>query len=144
MILIRLTFFSRNRLDCVQNGSIAEIVSVSQTNNRHDGITSALVYDDTWFAQELEGSEGAVTTTFERILRDWRHTNVSLVTMQPVNQRRYPDAAMIAVARGTHNHELFQHYCAGPRFDPRLMRADRISDLLEAVIGRASGAIHAA
>jgi hypothetical protein len=144
MVLIRLTFFSRNRLDCVENSGITEILVASRNNNRRDGITSALLYDDIWFAQELEGSETAVTVTFERILRDWRHTNVSLVTMQPVSERRYPSAAMVAAGRSGNNDDLFRHYCDGAIFDPRLMRADRISDLVEAVIGRTAGATHAA
>jgi hypothetical protein len=144
MVLIRLTFFSRNRLDLPDGGGIAEIVAASRRNNRRDDITSALIYDQHWFAQELEGSETALSTTFERILRDRRHTEVALVTMQPASQRRYPDAAMVAVSRLSDNDDLFRHYCDGGHFDPRLMRADRISDLVEAVVSRAEGATHAA
>ena len=144
MILIRLTFFSRNRLDRSQEGSVAEILATSRSNNRRDDITGAMIYDEGWFAQELEGSETALSMTFERILRDRRHADVSLVTMQPVTGRRYPDAAMIGAARGGKNDDLFRHYCDGARFDPRLMRADRISDLVAAVIARAARAPYAA
>jgi hypothetical protein len=144
MILIRLTFFSRNRLVRPEAGSVAEILAASRSNNRRDDITAALIHDERWFAQELEGSETALSVTFERILRDRRHADVSLVTMQPVAERRYRDAAMIGVARGGNNDDLFRHYCDGARFDPRSMRADRISDLVEAVVARAAQATNAA
>jgi hypothetical protein len=143
MILIRLTFFSRNRLERQDARSVAEILATSQSNNRRDDLTAALIYDDDWFAQELEGSETALSVTFERILRDQRHAEVSLVTMQPVAARRYPDP-MTAIARSGDNDDLFRHYCDGGRFDPRLMRADRLADLVEAVVTRAAKAISAA
>ena len=144
MILIRLTFFSRNRLDRLGGGSVAEILATSRSNNQLDRITGAMIYDERWFAQEIEGTETALSVTFERILRDRRHADVSLVTMQPVAERRYRDVAMIGVARSSKNNDLFRHYCEGARFDPRLMRPDRISDLVGAVIVRASRATNAA
>src|SRR5688500_6229990 len=92
MTLIRMTYFSRIRLDRWSTGKedgIAEILNTSVANNARDGITGALICDDRWFAQALEGAEAALSITFEKILRDPRHCDVSLVTMQPVMYRRY-------------------------------------------------------
>jgi hypothetical protein len=139
MKLIRLTYFSRNRLgdwysskDC----GVAEILSVSIANNLRDGITGALICDERWFVQALEGVEGKVSAAFERILRDQRHRDVSLVTMQPVTERHYPNSAMNCVFRDEDNGDLFRHYGEGEHFDPRQMRPDRLSDLIEAVVQR--------
>ncbi len=139
MILIRLTYFSRNRLD-PHNGPmldrIGEIVSISAANNRRDDITGALVHDGKWFAQVLEGCENLISATFERILRDRRHSDVSLVTMGPISERWFASSPMAAVARNEDNADLFRHYAGNDSFDPQLMRADRLSDLIEAVVGR--------
>ena len=139
MMLIRVTYFSRNRLDrrygSVPNG-INEILATSVANNRRDGITGALICDDRWFAQVLEGLETKVSATFERILRDQRHGDVSLVTMQAVGERLYGDFAMLAIFRGEDNSDLFRHYAEDETFDPRQMRADRLSDLIEEVVRR--------
>jgi hypothetical protein len=139
MMLIRLTCFSRNRLDCFagpMHERIEEILATSLAHNRRDAITGALVYDDKWFAQVLEGSEHAVSTTFERILRDPRHSDVALVTMTPVAERMFGASPMAGVGRNEGNRDLFRHYGESERFDPQLMRADRLSDLITAVVDR--------
>ncbi len=82
MILIRLTYFSRNHLDRFNgpmDDRVAEILATSVANNRRDEISGALVYDSKWFAQIIEGREGVVSRTFERILRDQRHADIALV-----------------------------------------------------------------
>jgi hypothetical protein len=139
MKLIRLTYFSRNRLDQwygSRDCGIAEILAISVANNLRDCITGALICDDRWFVQALEGAENKVSATFERILRDQRHRDVSLVTMQAVAERRYPNFAMVCLFRDEDNGDLFRHYGEDECFDPREMRADRLSDLIEAVADR--------
>jgi hypothetical protein len=139
MIIFRLTYYSRNRLDR-SGGSleehVREILHQSLANNRRDNITGALIHDDKWFAQELEGPEMAVSATFERILRDRRHSDVRLIKMAPVPTRRFADWWMAGVPRGKDNADLFLHHCESDRFDPQLMRADRLGDLIEAVVTR--------
>jgi Sensors of blue-light using FAD len=139
MMLIRLTYFSRNRLDDwygSRDCGIAEILATSVANNLRDSITGALICDDRWFVQALEGAENKVSAAFERILRDQRHRDVSLVTMQAVTERRYPHSAMVCIFRDEDNSDLFRHYGEEERFDPRQMRPDRLSDLIEAVVER--------
>ena len=139
MIIIRLTYYSRNRID--RSGGpmhdlIRDIVSESAANNRRDDITGALIHDDKWFAQALEGPEAMVSATFERILRDPRHSDVRLIKMQPVPTRRFGAWWMACVARSEDNADLFWHHCESECFDPQLMRAERLGDLIEAVAAR--------
>jgi hypothetical protein len=140
MILVRLTYFSRNLLDrCYGSrldAGLAEMTAASIANNRRDGITGALICDRRWFAQALEGAESKLSATFERILRDRRHCDVSLVTMQAVAERRYADFAMVTHLHGADNDDLFRHYAEDEVFDPRQMRADRLCDLIEEVVRR--------
>jgi FAD-dependent sensor of blue light len=139
MILIRLTYFSRNHLDLF-NGPmeerVAELLAVSTANNRRDDITGALIWDSKWFAQILEGHEGVVSRAFERILRDQRHAEVALVAMQPISERTFASCPMVAIAHGEHNRDVFRHFGERGRFDPLLMRPDRLADLIEALVER--------
>jgi hypothetical protein len=116
---------------------INDILIESVTNNRRDEVTGALIYDPRWFAQTLEGPEAAVFATFERILRDPRHGEVTLIKMQPVAARRFGASWMACVARSENNADLFRQYCESEGFDPQLMRSDRLGDLIEAVVERA-------
>jgi hypothetical protein len=139
MMLIRLTYFSRNRLGewySSKDAGIAEILATSVANNLRDCITGALICDDDWFVQALEGSENKVSAAFERILRDQRHRDVSLVAIQAVSERRYPNAALACVVRGQDNDDLFRQYGENQSFDPRQVRPDRLSDLIEALVRR--------
>jgi hypothetical protein len=43
---------------------------------------------------------------------------------------------MAGVPRGKDNCDVFRHHCESERFDPQLMRADRLGDLIEAVVAR--------
>ena len=137
--LIRLTYFSRNLLDrfnAPMNERVAEIVAASMTNNRRLDITSALIYDNKWFAQSLEGHERAVSSTFERILRDPRHADVSLVAMGPIVERRLDGCPMVGIGQEPENADLFRHYAESARFDPRQMQTERLADLIEALASR--------
>ena len=139
MIIVRLTYFSRSRLDRCNGPAherICDILQQSVANNRRDDVTGALIHDDRWFAQELEGPETKVSATFERILRDARHSDVRLIKMQPVEARRFAACAMACVPRSDENADLFRHHCESDCFDPQLMRADRLGDLIEAVVAR--------
>jgi Sensors of blue-light using FAD len=139
MIIVRLTYYSRNRVDRMGgpiHDRIHDILIESVANNRRDDITGALVHDDKWFAQALEGPETMVSATFERILRDPRHSDVRLIKMQPVPARRFAGWWMTCVARSDDNADLFRHHCENECFDPQLMRADRLGDLIEAVVAR--------
>jgi hypothetical protein len=136
MILTRLTYFSRVRLNGPINTHIDDILITSVANNRRDDVTGVLVHDGRWFAQMLEGRESIVSATFERILRDGRHSDVSLVSMHPVGGRRFADLWMRAIAYDDDTSDLFRHYCESDAFDPPLMRVDRLCDLIEELADR--------
>src|SRR5579871_6836386 len=125
MTIFRLTYYSRNRLDRL-GGSveehIRELLTQAVANNRRDDITGAFIHDDKWFAQELEGPETTVSATFERILRDRRHSDVRLIKMQPVPTRRFASWWMACVPRAKENSDIFRHHCESERFDPQMMR----------------------
>ena len=80
MDLVRLAYYSRNRLDTTQ-GALAERVSdllvKSVANNRKVDISGGLIFSKEWFAQVLEGDRVAVTGTYARIERDPRHAEVT-------------------------------------------------------------------
>ena len=139
MILIRLTYFSRNHLDRFNgpmDDRVAEILATAVANNLRDDVSGALICDPKWFVQILEGRESVVSRTFERILRDQRHADVSLVAMQPITERSFAAFPMAGLAQSEDNADLFRHYGGSRHFDPQLMRAERLFDLAEALTSR--------
>ena len=142
MLITRLTYYSRI---CAApqapplSERVKDILVRSAANNRRDNVTAALLYDERWFAQVLEGDEATVSETFARVLRDPRHRDVQLVKMQLVSARWFAGSWMTTVARNECNADLFRHYTEGESFEPPLMPPDRLGDLIAAVVAGMPG-----
>ncbi|MBV9736352.1 MAG: BLUF domain-containing protein [Acidisphaera sp.] len=95
--LHRIVYCSRNALAgsaASVSGEIRDILALSRANNRRDGITGALLYSGGVFAQVLEGRLDAIEGAFERIQRDPRHRDVTVLQIAPAGPRGFPDWSM--------------------------------------------------
>lgn len=139
MSLVRLVYFSRNRLD-VSRGALAdrisEILSVSVANNRRLDISGGLVFSAEWFAQVLEGDRVAVVETFARIQRDARHGDVGTIECRLADTRRFGFWWMAAAGWSAQNLDLFRHHCGRENFAPYRLDGDAACDLIAAVLQR--------
>ena len=70
------------------------ILLIARRNNAREGLTGALICRHDLFMQLLEGPRGAVTRCFERILRDDRHVEVSLLWCGDAASRLFADWSM--------------------------------------------------
>ncbi|MCF7983321.1 MAG: BLUF domain-containing protein [Thiohalocapsa sp.] len=66
------------------NDELGELVRQSAENNRALGITGLLLLSGNDFLQVLEGPSDAVNTLFNRIIRDPRHHDVSLIAFEQI------------------------------------------------------------
>jgi hypothetical protein len=76
---------------------LAEIDSVLATARRRNpevNVTGAMLFNEDWFVQLLEGEEADVRSTYERIARDPRHEEVELLVDRTVPERQFPDWSM--------------------------------------------------
>lgn len=93
----RILYCSRNTLNgsaAEQEAEIGSILTKSRQNNAANGITGALLFNSGFFAQVLEGPLEMVETTFERIQRDLRHDDVSVLECGFVSSREFPEWSM--------------------------------------------------
>ena len=74
--------------------TLAGILSVSRTRNVQCDITGALICRQDIYLQLLEGPTGLVENTFERILRDDRHTEIMMLVRSKIEDRLFPQWAM--------------------------------------------------
>ena len=93
----KLLYCSRNLL----GGSLAEqeievqrILASSRRNNVREGVTGALLFNGKWFAQMLEGPLAKVEAVFERIQRDPRHADVTVLESGAARGRIFADWSM--------------------------------------------------
>jgi len=79
------------------DGSPEELVALlelSRRNNERGGLSGMLLYSSQSFLQVLEGEETALTSTYDRILRDDRHMNLRLLMDADVAAPMFPDWTM--------------------------------------------------
>jgi blue light- and temperature-responsive anti-repressor len=97
--LYRLIYCSRNVIlqsvpDAVMAEALRAILDTARCRNKANNITGALLYTTSGFAQVLEGSRELVEATFERIIADPRHADVTVLSFTPTERRSFPDWSM--------------------------------------------------
>ena len=136
MPLSRLTYLSENRIDRA-NGSmlsqLSSIMAASRRNNAAAAITGALIFDDGWFLQVLEGDRRAIWRTFDRIAADERHGDALLVEMVDVGTRLFGQWWMGLAVRSAATTSLFQPYERAGVFSPLEMSGRQVLDLMVGV-----------
>jgi hypothetical protein len=90
----RLVYFSNTSEAAFGHHDIEEILAASQRNNAAVGVTGALMFDEGYFVQVLEGAQDAIEETFERIQMDPRHHDVKIVDFSPIEKRTFDGWAM--------------------------------------------------
>ena len=130
--LHRLVYYSRNRVPGADAaGEVRSILGASRRNNGRAGVTGALVFNAGCFGQVLEGPRRAIEATFERIQRDARHGDVSLLDFRPVAERAFDNWSMAFVGAEQLDAERFGGIGAESGFDPSRMSADRLFGTLQ-------------
>jgi hypothetical protein len=71
--------------------SIAQVLGVSEVNNRRDHLTGALALDDGRIVQVIEGSRSDVDRLLGRLRSDPRHANLSILADRPVAARLFSE-----------------------------------------------------
>jgi len=133
MSIYRLVYYSRNHVAtdaATFSAEVDDILARSRTNNARDAITGALMFNAGCFAQVLEGPLDKVEAAFERIQQDERHGEVSLLSIEPVTARSFPNWAMGFVGLSDENAMRFAGVGAASGFDPARLGGDELHVIL--------------
>ncbi len=96
--VFRLIYKSRSRVPSADRETeLGKIFSVARRKNTAQGITGALLLYEDWFAQTLEGEEGAVRKLFAVIENDSRHNDVEVREQGVVDARVFARWSMAKV-----------------------------------------------
>jgi hypothetical protein len=134
--LHRIVYYSRNRVDggpAELAAAVDDILAASRTNNAPLGITGALMFNAGCFGQVLEGRRELLESTFERIQRDERHSEVSLLAFEPVSERTFGNWSMGFVGERPDHAQAFAHVATITGFDPSRATGDGLLNALRAL-----------
>ena len=88
-----LIYVSRAR-EPMSEADLKALLATARQNNRELGVTGFLIYQDGYFMQMLEGQRERVEPLMERIARDPRHEEPSVIIRGQARQRLFTDWSM--------------------------------------------------
>ncbi len=137
-MLVRLLYASRAR-DPISDEMLASILTQSRKNNPETGVTGVLcVCHGGVFIQALEGGRPEVNQLYSKVLRDDRHTDVTLLEYAEISERRFSGWRMGRVDLDKVNTAVVLKYSEKPRLDPFGMSGAVALKLLEELASTAS------
>lgn len=87
--MYRLLYVSESSLVGNPDPLVQEIVASSLSRNATLGVTGALLFCESYFAQLLEGPEASVAQLMESISLDPRHTALRTLLAEPAQDREF-------------------------------------------------------
>ncbi|MEN9218705.1 MAG: BLUF domain-containing protein [Gloeomargarita sp. DG_2_bins_126] len=124
MSLYRMIYISR-AVPGLGYQDLRDIMSKSEVNNSHVGLTGLLCFGNGIFLQILEGSRLAISQTYHRILQDPRHHSAEIVVFEPVLHREFVQWSMKLVQIDENSPEkmrrLYWKYSGEVDFAPQTM-----------------------
>ena len=110
---------------------VYNILKQSQSHNAARQITGVLLFNTRYFLQVLEGQTSDIDALYRRIQADRRHTNVRLISRQPLAKRLWNLWSMALITPGISNLALMRQYCGSDEFNPAQLNADNARSLLQ-------------
>jgi hypothetical protein len=133
-ILIRLIYVSTNTIegdDKMVMAEIEQILATARHKNAENHVTGALMFNAGCFAQVLEGEQEAVQDTFERIQYDRRHSEVVMLSLEPIAQREFSNWSMAYHGVNTKASEMFADITDKSGFNAENLKSHDIFNLVK-------------
>lgn len=92
--LVHCIYCSASSKRELNDEELNEILAVSRNNNAAAGITGMLLFHKGTFFQVLEGDKAAVENLFNVISRDRRHSKVTKIVFEPIEERAFGNWTM--------------------------------------------------
>lgn len=95
MQLETLLYVSKSKIAPIDDErEVSRILASAHAANPAVGITGALIFTGTHFAQVLEGEKTSIDKTMATIAADPRHEQVNVVSREALAERRFPGWSM--------------------------------------------------
>lgn len=110
---------------------IDRVLATARRRNAEVSITGAMLFNEDWFVQLLEGEETDVRATFDRIAVDPRHEEVHVLFDSATAERRFPEWSMAFVGDAA---AIRKRFANSPLSGPEVtMRGDELVDYVVAL-----------
>jgi hypothetical protein len=138
-MLVRLMYASRAAAG-LDNEELSAILRKSRAANARDGITGALCLCTAGklFIQVLEGGREAVSRCYHRIAADARHSEVTLLLFEEIEERRFARWEMGQINMARLNPALVLKYSQTAQLDPWAVPGRATAAMFEEMVAAAA------
>jgi hypothetical protein len=137
-MLVRLLYASRAKAS-ISDEMLTGILAQSRKNNPQTGVTGVLcLCHDEFFLQLLEGGQAEVNGLFGKIVRDERHTDVTLLDYAEIDERQFSSWRMGRVDLDKVNASVVLKYSEKTKLDPCRISGRTALKLLQELVSTAS------
>lgn len=130
--LYQIIYLSKNNIsndDAIMKNEVSQILVSSRKNNARNDVTGALMFNERWFAQILEGAHDNIQNTFERIQCDDRHSDVTILDFSPITTRIFSNWSMAFLDADTTAYQEFNALTSKADIDVNLLNGNKIFQL---------------
>lgn len=126
-MLIRLLYISR-AVGAVTTTVTGSILETARLHNRVAGITGVLCQGQGLFIQILEGERRAINRLYATLIKDKRHQDVELISIEEIENRKFPNWSMAHVIISESDPVVQLNH---PEFDPYAASSEQLKALIE-------------
>ncbi|QIR14669.1 BLUF domain-containing protein [Shewanella aestuarii] len=117
MYLTRLIYAS-SVTGIFNESSLEDILKKARLHNAKQGITGMLCFSNNYFIQCLEGSRESVNETYNKILKDTRHSNIVIIDYSEICSREFSSWDMAYVPATKNMEPINLKFTTSTEFNP--------------------------
>ena len=132
-ILISLTFIGKNTEK--DNGvELTRILEQWRRNNEKSDVTSALIINDHYMIQNIEGSRPIVNEVLVKLINEYPYLAAHIIGVEEIEARRW-DGFLIKYLTSSAQDEEYalKSLSAGADFNPYLMKNEQIESFIRGI-----------
>ena len=132
-IILSLTYIGKNS-DSNNGIELARLLEQWRRNNEKSGVTSALVVNDNYFIQNIEGPRPLINEILVKLINEYSHLGPHLSMVEEVEVRRWDGFLLKYLTSSVEDEEYtLKSFSAGADFNPYLMKSTQITSFLKAI-----------
>lgn len=121
-ILVSLTYIGKNTKK--DNGvGLTRTLEKWRRDNEKSDITSALVLNDNYLIQNIEGSRPIINEVLAKLINEYSHMTPHIIDIEEVDTRKWDDFLIKYLTSSAQDEEhTLKNFSAGADFNPYLMK----------------------
>lgn len=132
-ILVSLTYIGKNTKK--DNGvGLTRTLEKWRRDNEKSDITSALVLNDSYLIQNIEGSRPVINEVLAKLINEYSHMTPHIIDIEEVATRKWDDFLIKYLTSSAQDEEYtLKNFSAGADFNPYLMKKTQIISFMNAI-----------